>query len=88
LRDVTFRIAPFDRGDAGRMMGEIRGARLLDAVRGSAPANRRAIEDVLLRVSRLVIDFPEIAELDVNPLMAMPQGAVAADARVMLGPRA
>jgi acetyl coenzyme A synthetase (ADP forming)-like protein len=88
LRDVTFRIAPFDRGDARRMMGEIRGARLLDAVRGSAPANREAIEDVLLRVSRLVIDFPEIAELDVNPLMAMPDGVVAADARVMVGPGA
>jgi acetyltransferase len=84
LRDVSFRIAPFGRDEAQRMMREIRGARLLDAVRGMAPADRGAIEDVLLRISRLVGDFPDIAELDVNPLMAMPEGAVAADARVML----
>ncbi|HEY9384554.1 MAG TPA: acetate--CoA ligase family protein, partial [Gemmatimonadales bacterium] len=67
-------------------MGEIRGARLLNAVRGSPPADRLAVEDVLLRVARLVTDCPEIVELDVNPLMAMPTGAVAADARVMLAP--
>jgi acetyltransferase len=87
LRDVSFRIAPFDRDEARRMMGEIRGARLLDAVRGMPPADRGAVEDVLLRVARLVTDCPEIAELDVNPLMAMPSGAVAADARVMLAAR-
>ena len=86
LRDVSFRIAPFGREEARRMMGEIRGARLLDPVRGSPAADRSAIEDVLLRVSRLVMDFPEIRELDVNPLMAMPSGTVAADARVMLAP--
>jgi len=86
LRDVSFRIAPFGRAEARRMMREIRGARLLDAVRGSPPADRTAVEDVLLRIAQLVTDFPEIAELDVNPLMAMPSGAVAADARVMLAP--
>ena len=86
LRDVSFRIAPFGRAEARRMMGEIRGARLLDAVRGSPPADRTAVEDVLLRIAQLVTDFPEIAELDVNPLMAMPSGAIAADARVMLAP--
>jgi acyl-CoA synthetase (NDP forming) len=85
LRDVSFRIAPFGREDARCMMREIRGARLLDAVRGWPPADRGAVEDVLLRIARLVIDCPEIAELDVNPLMAMPGGAVAADARVILG---
>lgn len=88
LRDVAFRIAPFGREEARRMMGEIRGRGLLDAVRGSPPADRAAVEDVLLRVARLVTDCPEIAELDVNPLMAMPSGAVAADARVMLSPGA
>ena len=87
LRDVAFRIAPIGREDARRMTREIRGTRLLDAVRGSPPADRAALEDVLLRVSRLAVDFPEITELDVNPLMAMPGGAVAADARVMLAPR-
>jgi hypothetical protein len=49
------------------MMGEIRGARLLDAVRGMAPADRGAVAGVLIRVARLAIDFPEITELDVNP---------------------
>ena len=53
-------------------------------MRGLPQADRGAIADVLLRVSQLVTDFPEIAELDVNPLMAMPSGAIAADARVML----
>jgi len=86
LRDVTFRIAPFDREEARRMMREIRGASLLDAVRGMPPADRGAVEDVLLRIATLVSDHPEIAELDVNPLMAMSTGAVAADARVMLAP--
>ena len=85
LRDVSFRIAPFAREEARRMMREIRGARLLDAVRGWPPADRAAVEDVLLRVACLVTDCPEIAELDVNPLLAMPTGAVAADARVLLG---
>jgi acetyltransferase len=85
LRDVSFRIAPFGREEARRMMREIRGARLLDAVRGWPPADRGAVEDVLLRVARLVTDCPEIAELDVNPLMAMPSGAIAADVRVILG---
>ncbi|HEX7024803.1 MAG TPA: acetate--CoA ligase family protein [Gemmatimonadales bacterium] len=86
LRDVCFRIAPFGRQEARRMMADIRSARLLDAIRGLAPADRGAIEDVLLRVSQLVTDCPEISELDINPLMAMPSGAVAADARVMLAP--
>jgi acetyl coenzyme A synthetase (ADP forming)-like protein len=86
LRDVSFRIAPFGRDEARRMMREIRGAALLDAVRGMSAADRPALEDVLLRIARLVTDCPEIAELDVNPLMAMPVGAVAADARVMLAP--
>ncbi|MGQ0702953.1 MAG: acetate--CoA ligase family protein [Gemmatimonadales bacterium] len=86
LRDVAFRIAPLTRDDARCVMSEIRGAAILDPVRGAPPVNRPAIEDVLLRVSQLAIDFPLIAELDVNPLMATPTGAVAADARVLLSP--
>jgi acyl-CoA synthetase (NDP forming) len=86
LRDVSFRIAPFGRDEARRMMREIRGAALLDPMRGMPAADRPALEDVLLRIARLVTDCPEITELDVNPLMAMPVGAVAADARIMLAP--
>jgi hypothetical protein len=66
------------------MLGEIRGTRVLDPLRGEAAADRRAIEDVLLRISRLASDFPELAELDVNPLLALPSGVVAVDARVVL----
>ena len=84
LRDVVFRVAPIARQDAAEMIAGLRGARLLDAVRGAPPADRRAIEDVLLRLSRLAGDFPEISELDVNPLLAFPDRAVAVDGRVLL----
>jgi len=84
LRDVVFRVAPITRRDAADMIAGLRGARLLEALRGSPAADRRAIEDVLLRLSRLAGDFPEIMELDVNPLLAFPERAVAVDARVML----
>ncbi len=84
LRDVTFRIAPIDAADAHDMIGGIRGAGLLGAVRGQAPANRDAIAVVLQRISQLAEDCPEIAELDVNPLLAFPDHAVAVDARVLL----
>lgn len=85
LRDVVFRVAPIGRRDAADMIAGLRGARLLDAVRGAPPSDRRAIEEVLLRLSRLAEDFPEIAELDINPLLAFPDGAVAVDGRVLLG---
>jgi acyl-CoA synthetase (NDP forming) len=84
LRDVVFRVAPIHRRDAAEMIAGLRGVRLLDALRGSPAADRRAIEDVLLRLSRLAGDFPEISELDVNPLLAFPGRAVAVDARVLL----
>lgn len=84
LRDVVFRVAPIHRRDAAEMIAGLRGVRLLDALRGSPAADRRAIEDVLLRLSRLAGDFPEISELDVNPLLAFPERAVAVDARVLL----
>lgn len=84
LRDVIFRVAPINRRDAADMIAGLRGVQLLDTVRGAPPADRRAIEDVLLRLSRLAEDFPEISELDVNPLLAFPDGAVAVDGRVLL----
>lgn len=85
LRDVIFRVAPINRREAADMIAGLRGAKLLDALRGAPPADRRAIEDVLLRLSLLAEDFPEIAELDVNPLLAFPDRAVAVDGRVLLG---
>lgn len=86
LRDVVFRVAPIGRRDAADMIAGLRGSRLLDTVRGAPPADRRAIEDVLLRLSLLAMDFPEISELDINPLLAFPDGAIAVDGRVLLKP--
>lgn len=74
LKDVTFRVAPIDRREATEMLGEIRSYRLLRGVRGEKPADQQAIVDTLVRISQLVTDFPEIVELDINPLMVFEQG--------------
>jgi acetyl coenzyme A synthetase (ADP forming)-like protein len=86
LKDVTFRIAPFSPQEAETMLGEIRTHALLDGVRGQPPADKTAVVDVLLRVGQIVQDFPEIVELDINPLVVYPQGrgAVAVDMRLIL----
>jgi len=86
LKDVTFRVAPFSTQEAEDMMGEIRAHALLDGVRGQPPADKVAIADCLLRIGQLVQDFPEITELDINPLMVYStgQGALAIDMRLVL----
>ncbi|MCL4393589.1 MAG: acetate--CoA ligase family protein, partial [Chloroflexi bacterium] len=84
LRDVTFRIAPITARDADEMMSEIRGAALLRGVRGEAPSDLSAVRDALLRVSALAAEFPEIVELDINPLVVHTLGAVAIDVRVVV----
>jgi acetyltransferase len=84
LRDVIFRIAPLARHDAEAMLDGIRGARMLGPVRGSPAVHRGALVEALLRVSQLVVDFPMIRELDVNPLIATADGVIAADARVLI----
>jgi acetyltransferase len=85
MRDVTFRIAPFGDAEARDMVTGIRGASMLAAVRGQPAVDTDAIVSVLRRISQIAEDFPEIAELDVNPLLAFADRAVAVDARVMLG---
>lgn len=86
LKDATFRIAPFARNEAWQMMEEIRAHALLDGVRGRPPADKEAIVDTLMRIGQLVTDFPEILELDINPLMVFDegQGAIAIDMRLVL----
>ncbi|MCK4898360.1 MAG: acetate--CoA ligase family protein, partial [Anaerolineales bacterium] len=86
LKDVTFRIAPFSPQEAEEMLNEIRAHALLDGVRGKPGVDKAAIVDVLLRIGQLVQDFPEIAELDINPLMVYPpnQGSIAIDMRLIL----
>ena len=86
LKDVTFRVAPFGREDAEAMLEEIRAHSLLRGVRGRPPADREALVETLLRIGQLVTDFPEIVEMDINPLMVYEQGrgAVALDMRLVL----
>jgi acyl-CoA synthetase (NDP forming) len=86
LKDVTFRVAPIGQREANEMLGEIRSIRLLRGVRGEKPADMAAIADTLLRVSQLVTEFPEIVEMDINPLMVFEtgKGALAVDMRLAL----
>ena len=86
LKDVSFRIAPLTRRDAEEMVGEIRSVKLLRGVRGQPPADFDALVEGLLRLSQLVTDFPEIVEMDLNPLAVFPKGGgtVAMDARLAL----
>jgi acetyltransferase len=86
LKDVSFRIAPFSRGEAESMLQEIRARALLEGARGQPPVDRQALVEALLRVGQLVHDFPEIAELDINPFIVYPagRGGVAIDARLIL----
>ncbi len=74
LKDVAFRIAPFSRDEANEMIQEIRSFALLRGVRGQAPSDIKAVADTLLKVSQLVTDFPEIVEMDINPLMVFEEG--------------
>jgi acyl-CoA synthetase (NDP forming) len=84
LRDVVFRIAPLSAEQGIEMVTSIRGVRLLSGLRGGLPADEAALADVIRRISQLAVDYPEIGELDVNPLSACPNDAVALDARVSL----
>jgi acyl-CoA synthetase (NDP forming) len=84
LEDVAFRIIPIEPRDARRMVREIKGFKLLEGYRGSPPADVAAIESLLLKVSQFVEAHPEVAELDLNPVFAYPDGAVAVDARIVL----
>ncbi len=84
LKDVSSRIVPLARRDAREMIREIKGYPLLEGYRGQEPADIPFLEETLLKVSQLVENRPEIKELDINPLFAYKDGAVAVDARVVL----
>ncbi len=86
LKDATFRVAPFARSEAEAMLREIRAHALLEGVRGESPKDKGAVVDTLLRVGQLVVDFPEIVELDINPLMVFEDGSggLAIDMRLVL----
>ncbi len=82
LKDVTFRLAPLSSQDAARMVKGIRAYPALQGVRGRSAADTAAIERLLLAVSRMAIDLPEILEMDLNPVIVYPAGAKAVDVRI------
>jgi len=86
LGDVSLRVAPVCENDAWEMVREIKGHSILDGMRGKPPVDKRAIVDVILKLSQLVADFPQIAELDINPLVVFEdgRGACAADALIVM----
>jgi acyl-CoA synthetase (NDP forming) len=84
LGDVCFRVTPLTDRDAAEMVRSIRGYQLLQGYRGHPPADIAALEELLLRISRLVEEISEICELDLNPIMALPpgEGCKVVDARI------
>ena len=84
LKDVSFRIVPLTKRDAREMIKEIKGYPILQGYRGQEPGDIKTLEDLLLKVSEFVEKRPEIKELDINPLFAYRDGALAIDARIIL----
>src|ERR1700676_2610503 len=84
LKDVTFRLAPATRDDALSMLDGIQAAEMLKGVRGAEPVDRDALASIIEAVSQLVTDFPEISEVDLNPVFATPSGATAVDVRILV----
>jgi acetate---CoA ligase (ADP-forming) len=81
---ADFRIAPLTDLDAEELVHGGKAGRLVHGFRGAPPADTAALDDLLHRLSRLAVDLPEVAELDLNPVIALPRGCVAVDARVRL----
>lgn len=85
LKDVSFRIVPLEKRDAREMIREIKGYPVLEGYRGQEPVDVANLEELILKVSDFVDKHPGIEELDLNPVIAYGDGAVAVDARVILG---
>jgi acyl-CoA synthetase (NDP forming) len=88
IADTVFRMAPLTDVDAGEMIEEMKGRVLLRGYRGAPRADEAALRGVLVTISQLVDACPEILEMDINPLIVSARGAVAADVRIRVGPRA
>ena len=84
MKDVTFRVVPIEDRDAEQMIDEIKGVAILEGVRGQAAADKKAIKDAILSISRFVEAHPEVQEIDLNPMMVYADGAVAVDARIVI----
>jgi acetyltransferase len=84
LKDVSFGVAPLTSGDAARMVDSIKGRKILEGTRGEPPKDRKAIEELLMQLSHLMVENPEIAEIDLNPVLVHEKGLSLVDARVIL----
>jgi acyl-CoA synthetase (NDP forming) len=86
LKDVAFRLVPLSQRDAAEMIRDIKGLPLLQGYRGAPAADLEALEHILLTLSDFVAQTPAIQEIDLNPVYAYAQGALAVDARIILAP--
>jgi acetate---CoA ligase (ADP-forming) subunit beta len=84
LKDVTFRVAPITEAEAAEMIVNVKAYPLLNGYRGAPAADVKSLVKLLMNVSKLVMEHPEIKELDLNPIMAYPNGAKTVDARIIL----
>ncbi len=84
LKDVSFRVLPLTPEGAGEMMGEIKASAVLDGVRGNPPVDKGALKELLLKVSEIIESYPEIREMDLNPVIIHEKGFSIVDARIIL----
>ena len=84
LKDISFRILPLEERDAEDMISEIKGYKILKGVRGESPKDIIAIKEVLMKISQLVMENPEIKEIDLNPVFVFEKGLQVVDARMIL----
>jgi acyl-CoA synthetase (NDP forming) len=84
LKDVSFRLVPLTERDAGQMIDEIKARPILSGVRGQPPADIAALKQAIVNVAAFVEQHPEVQELDLNPVFAYPDGAIAVDARIVV----
>ncbi len=84
FQDVSFRLAPLTRADAEEMVAEVHGSRLLRGLRGRPPADVEAVIEALVNLSRLLVECPEVVEIDINPLLVFEQGVAAVDGRAVV----
>lgn len=84
FKDVSFRVVPITKEDALGMIKEIKAYKILKGYRGKKPVSTNALVDILMKTSKMMVENPEIKELDINPVFALPDQAIAGDARIII----
>jgi len=84
MKDVSFRVAPLAKEDINEMVESIKGYKILTGIRGEKPKDINAIKDIIAKVSEMVIDHPEIQEIDLNPIIVHEKGASIVDSRIII----